>query len=95
MHVTNLFCIQEWVYICLKMNLLHKYKMPLNEIYTVYRKYEYGEYLWYNVVVKSSPVLKVRYNIARYKLSCSLANYQESCSMIVLKSDTLIVADRG
>lgn len=31
------------------------------------------------------------YNIARYKLSCSLANYQESFFMIVLKSDTLIL----
>lgn len=38
-----------------------------------YKKYEYGEYFYYIVVVKSSPVLKARYNIARYKLSCSLA----------------------
>lgn len=66
--------------------------MLLNEIY---RKYEYGEYFYYTVVVKSSPVLKAMYNIARYKLSWSLANYQESCFMIVLKSDSLIVAERG
>lgn len=61
----------------------------------VYREYEYGEYFYHTVVVKSSPVLKAMFTIAHYKLSCSLANYRESCSMIVLKSDTLNVADGG